>query len=143
MRRGGFLNIVLIILAVGLLLDWYAFNGLKTLSAGWRSDRWRLGIRWGYLVFSIGLTLLFIAGLGSFRSAKGMMPFHEWVLSLFLALLISKIFFCLILFLGDIVRFFYGVVGGLTHARRESFFPARRRFISEIAVLAGAVPFAG
>lgn len=148
MRSHGFLNLILIFLAVTLLLDWYVFSGLKTLTTGWRSDRWRLPVRWGYLIVSLGITVTFVAGLGSFRTAKGMMPFHEWVLSLFLTLLLTKIFFCLVLFLGDIGRFFYGLVHALTTRRAgtrsgEPFFPARRRFISEAAVLIAAVPFTG
>lgn len=148
MRRGGFLNLILIFLAVTLLLDWYVFSGLKTLTAGWRSDRWRQFVRWGYLIGSLSITVTFVAGLGSFRTAKGMMPFHEWVLSLFLTLLLTKIFFCLVLFLGDIGRFFFGLVHALTPPRTnttpdEPFFPARRRFISEVAILVAAVPFTG
>src|ERR1700761_3833649 len=117
MHRNGFLNVILILLAVTLLLDWYVYSGLRTLTAGWRSDRWRQLVRWGYLVFSLGITVIFVAGLGSFRTARGMTPFHEWVLSLFLTLLLTKIFFCLVLFLGDIGRFFYGVIHGLTSRR--------------------------
>jgi predicted MPP superfamily phosphohydrolase len=148
MRRSGFLNLILIFVAVTLLLDWYVFSGLKTLTAGWRSDRWRQLVRWGYLIFSLGITITFVAGLGSLRTARGMTPFHEWILSLFLTLLLTKIFFCLVLFLGDIGRFFYGLIRGLTANRPnsgsgESFFPARRRFISEAAVLVAAVPFTG
>jgi len=148
MRRSGFLNLILIFVAVTLLLDWYVFSGLKTLTAGWRSDRWRQLVRWGYLIFSLGITITFVAGLGSLRTARGMTPFHEWILSLFLTLLLTKIFFCLVLFLGDIGRFFYGLIRGLTAHRPnsgsgESFFPARRRFISEAAVLVAAVPFTG
>jgi hypothetical protein len=148
MRRGGFLNLILIFLAVTLLLDWYVFSGLKTLTTGWRSDRWRQLVRWGYLIFSLGITVTFVAGLGSFRTAKGMTPFHEWVLSLFLTLLLTKIFFCLVLFLGDIGRLFYGLIRALTTRRPgtatgKPFFPARRLFISEAAVLVAAVPFAG
>lgn len=144
MRRGSFFNVILIILAISLLLDWYVFSGLKTLTAAWRSERWRLIVRWGYLICSLGLTLLFVAGLGSFRTAKGMTPFHEWILSLFLTAFLTKLFFCLILFLGDIVRFFYGLIHSLTARKTsEPFFPARRQFISELAVLVAAVPFSG
>src|SRR5580704_13401369 len=99
--HGGFLKILLIILAVSLILDWYVFSGLKTLTAGWRSDRWRQLVKWGWLVFSVGITLIFIGGIGSFRTAKGMTPFHEWMLSLFLMLFVTKVFFGVILLLGD------------------------------------------
>lgn len=146
MHRGGFFNILMIILALSLLLDGYVFSGLKTLTKTWPSERIRLAVRWGYLCVSIGVTALFVIGLGSFRTASGMMPYHEWILSLLLALLLTKIFFCVILFLGDLGRFFYGLIRGVTHhvhKAGESFFPARRQFISEVAVLVAAVPFTG
>lgn len=143
MRRGGFFNVLMIILAVTLLLDWYVFSGLKTLTKAWQSDRLRLLVRWGYLIVSPGVTVLFVIGLGSLRTARGMTPYHEWVLSLLLALLVTKIIFCLVLFLGDITRFFYGVIRGLTGARDTPFIPARRQFIGELAVLTAAIPFTG
>jgi len=99
-----------------------------------------------YLITSIGITLLFIAGIGSYSTAKGMTPFHEWMLSLFLTFFITKIFFVLVLFLGDIGRFFYGIINRITSPKtdnNEPFFPGRRKFISEVAVLIAAVPFTG
>ena len=144
--HGGFLKILLIILAISLILDWYVFSGLKTLTAGWRSDRWRQLVKWGWLVFSVGITLIFLVGLGSFRTAKGMTPFHEWMLSLFLTLFVTKVFFGVILLLGDLGRLFYGVIRSIAGPPRntgETFFPARRKFISEAAVLVAAVPFTG
>jgi predicted MPP superfamily phosphohydrolase len=146
MHRGALLNVILILLAVSLLLDGYVFSGLKTLTGPGRSDRWRLLLRWGYLVFSLGITITFVAGLPSLRTAKGMTPFHEWILSLFLTLLLTKLFFCIILFLGDLGRLIYGVIRSLTTrptTQAQPLIPSRRRFISEAAVLVAAVPFAG
>ena len=146
MHRGGFVKLFLVFIALSLLLDWYVFNGLKTLVSGWRSRRLRQTVKWGYLFISVGTTILFIAGLGTFRTAKGMTPFHEWILSLFLALLVTKIFFVLILFLGDIGRFFYGIIKRLTKPKGQTgqpFFPSRRRFIAEAATLFAAIPFTG
>ena len=144
MRGNGVLKILLIFLAVSLLLDFYVFNGLQTLTSGWKSARWRQTVKWGYLVVSLGVTALFFGGLSSFRTAAGMRPFHEWMLSLFLAFLITKLFFGLVLLIGDLVRFFYGMIDHLIRpADRagEPFFPGRRKFVSEIAVLVAAVPF--
>jgi len=144
MHGGFFLKIFLVIAGLSLLMDWYVFNGLKTFSAGWRSMRWRKAITWGYLLISVGVTATLLLGVGSFRTAQGMMPFHEWVLSIFLAFFFAKIFFILVLFLGDIGRFFYGVGSYFVKPKgktREPFFPARRRFISEVAILVAAVPF--
>jgi predicted MPP superfamily phosphohydrolase len=145
MHSGGFIRLFLIILAIGFLLDWYAYNGLRTLTFGWKLRRWRRWITWGYLVVAIGIPVVFVAQIGTFRTANGMIPFHEWMLSLFLALFITKISFVLVLFLGDIGRFFYGIISNLVKPKvkkdAEPFFPARRRFISEVAVLVAAVPF--
>lgn len=145
MHNGGFLRIFLIMAAASLLLDWYVFSGLRTFVAGWQSNKLRNLITFGYLVISVGITVIFLAGFGSFRTARGMTPFHEWMLSLFITFLITKIFFSLILFFGDLGRFFYGIFSHIGKSKGESqpYFPARRKFISEAAILIAAVPFTG
>src|SRR6201991_3669516 len=145
MHQKGLMKWLLVVFLVVFLMDWYVFNGLKTLTAGWKSKRRQRVVRWGYLVVSIGVTVVFALGLGSFNSAKGMTPFHEWMLSLFLTLLITRLVFVLVLFLGDLGRLFYGVGARLVQGPKkdEPFFPARRRFISEVATLVAAVPFTG
>jgi predicted MPP superfamily phosphohydrolase len=146
MHHSGFILAFLIIAAISLLLDWYAFNGVKTFTAGWKSARRRKIVNWGYLVVSVGVTLLLVVGIGSLSTARGMTPYHEWVLSIFLAFLIAKIFFVLILLLGDIGRLFYGLINNLIKPKGKvikPFFPARRKFISEIAILVAAVPLTG
>jgi predicted MPP superfamily phosphohydrolase len=144
MHRGGFLRIFLIMAAITLLLDWYVFYGLRTLVGDWQSQRLKQGVLWGYLVVSVGVTALFLLGFGSFSTAKGMTPFHEWMLSLFLTFFVTKVFFAVILFLGDTGRFLYGI-GEHAISRNiktgKPFFPARRKFISEVAILVAAVPF--
>ena len=144
MHRGGFLTIFLILIVSSLLLDVYAFNGLKTFTSNWKSALFRKCLLYGYLFFAVGLMLLLVVGIGSFATARGMMPYHEWVLSLFLALLITKLFFVLVLFLGDIGRFLYGIVRLLIKPKSSaggSFLPARRQFIVDTAILVAAVPF--
>jgi predicted MPP superfamily phosphohydrolase len=146
MHGGAILKVFLVLIAVTLLLDWYVFNGLKTFSADWKSARYRRWVRYGYLFVSLGVTVFFFGGLGYFSSAKGMTPFHEWVLSLFLAFLITKIFFALVLFLGDFGRFWYGIIHYFVKPKNSAsgrFFPARRKFISEAAILVAAVPLSG
>ncbi len=144
MHRGGILIVFLIITALSLLFDWYVFFGLKTFTNDWQSKQLRYWVTFGYLVISVGVTATLLIGLGSFSTARGMTPFHEWVLSLFLTFFFTKLFFVLVLFLGDIGRFFYGIVNYFAKPKGkviEPFFPARRKFISEIAILVAAVPF--
>lgn len=147
MHRGsGFFTFFLIIAAVSLLFDWYVFSGLKTLTADWQSKRMRQILIWGYLLISVGVTVLFVAGFGSFTTARGMTPFHEYMLSLFVTFLITKIFFVVVLSLGDLSRFIYGLIHSFTKSATkttEPFFPPRRKFVSEVAVLVAAFPFTG
>jgi predicted MPP superfamily phosphohydrolase len=68
------------------------------------------------------------------------------MLSLFLTFFFTKIFFVVILFLGDTGRFLYGIGDHIINPGSktgEPFFPARRKFISEAAILVAAVPFTG
>jgi predicted MPP superfamily phosphohydrolase len=143
MHRGGFFRIFLIIAAISLLMDWYIFNGLKTLVCDWQSKRAQLAVLWGYLVASVGITVLFIGGFGSFSTAQGMRPFHEWMLSIFITFFVTKLFFVIVLSLGDLGRFFVGIfshISGGNQPPGQPYFPHRRKFISELAVLISAIP---
>ena len=143
------MKILFIVLGINFLLDWYVFNGLKTLVAGWKSLRLRRAVLWAYLTVSVSVTVLFATGVGSYRTARGMTPYHEWMLSLFIVFFITKVFFVVVLFLGDVGRLFYGIgrrVGGgtgssATRQRTGPLVPGRRAFISQVATLVAAVPF--
>lgn len=146
MHRGGFLNIFLILAAISLLFDWYVFNGLKTFTADWKSKRGKQILPWVFLIISVSITIIFLLGFSSYNTSKGMTPFHEWMLSLFLTFLITKLVFVLVLFVGDLGR---GVVAIVNVANKHkdpvnhTYFPARRKFISELAILLAAFPFFG
>lgn len=145
MHRGGFITFFILLSGISLLLDWYVFSGLKTLTMGWQ-QRTRMITLAAYLIISIGITLLFVLGFGSFSTAKGMTPFHEWMLSLFLTIFVTKLVFIMVLSLGDLGRFISGIVTNVTKPAGQQtipYFPSRRKFISEIAVLLAAFPFAG
>jgi predicted MPP superfamily phosphohydrolase len=156
------LKIFIVILVLYFLMDWYVWNGLKTLTTGWQSVGMRRAVIWGWLFVSIGIGAVFLISLPGLRTAMGMTPVHEWILSLFLTLLLTKLFFCLVLLLGDIGRLLYGTIrgiaapvarhgvggtgirpdtGGAGPDNGEPLFPARRRFITEAAVLVAAIPF--
>jgi len=139
-------KVFLILGAISLLLDWYVYSGLVTLTSGWKSALLQNLVTFGYLVISAGVTIVFISGYNSFRTAQGMLPFHEYMLSFFITLLITKLFFVIVLGLGDLGRLLYGIgdgVFGKKHTADQPFFPGRRKFISELAVLIAAFPFFG
>nr|WP_294944492.1 metallophosphoesterase [uncultured Mucilaginibacter sp.] len=132
--------------AITLLMDWYVIHGLRTLTADWQSRPWRLIVLWGYAAISIGVTVVFMAGIGSYSTSKGMTPFHEWMLSLLLTFFVTKLFFIIIISLGDLGRFLYGIGDNIIHDDKpegQPFFPERRKFIVQTALLIAAVPFTG
>jgi len=140
MHVGFFFYLFLIIAAISLLLDWYVYSGLKTFIKNQQSARVRRVVLWGYLLVSVGVTVAFIIGSFTFN----MMPFHEYLLSLFITFFITKIFFVVVLSLGDLGRFIYGLINSIVNygeKRKAPFFPARRKFISELAILTAAFPF--
>lgn len=134
-------NILIILFTLSFLLDAYTYNGLKTLTKKWRSQLRQRIVKWGYLIIALGISILLLSVLSTFKTAKGMIPFYEWVLSLFLTLLITKIFFCIILLLGDIGRTIAGGVNAINKHHTGPAIPSRRRFISEAATLFAAIPF--
>lgn len=144
MHSGAFLKIFLVIAVISTLMDWYVFSGLKTFMFDWQSQLWRQLVQFGFLFISVGVTVIFIAGIGSFNSARGMTPFHEWMLSLFLTIFVTKLVFIIVLSLGDLGRFLIGIYNLVTKTSSgQSYFPARRKFISEAAILVAAFPFTG
>ena len=133
-----------IVLLASLLLDGYVVSGLLTLTKAWRL-RWH---RWlvcgGYLLFSVGIMLLFFAGFSAFRTPIGMTPYHEWILSLFLTSLITKIFFCVAMLLGDLGRLIAGLVRAFKRPKPAGrTIPSRRKFIAQTAGIFAAIPFTG
>jgi uncharacterized protein len=141
MHGSGILKIFITISVIALLLDWYVYAGLKTWCADWKSRLRRKAVLRGYLLISVGTTFLLVAKLGSFRTANGMRPFNEWILSFFLVFFFTKLFFVIVLFIGDLVRLFAGLFRKLTHPDAGPAFPARRKFIVEMAILVAALPF--
>jgi uncharacterized protein len=145
MHNGGFMRVLLIIGGISLLLDIYAYSGVKTWVSGWKSARnQKIALR-SYLFFFVGATALFLGGI-TLTTHKYLTRLQEWVLSLFLTFLITKIFFILVLLIGDIGRFFWGLIRRITKpnsVHEGPFFPSRRRFIAEAGILLAAIPFTG
>ncbi|TWR25787.1 metallophosphoesterase [Mucilaginibacter pallidiroseus] len=144
MRRGGFFNMFIIISVITLIMDWYVFNGLKTFTADWQSRVARNVVTWGYLVLSVGVTILFVLGFVVGDMSKGMPTYQTWLFSIFLMMLVTKLVFIIVLSLGDLTRFIYGIAENVSGKRKEGepYFPSRRKFVSELAILIAAFPFA-
>jgi predicted MPP superfamily phosphohydrolase len=146
MHRSGFFKIFLIFAAISFLLDWYVFNGLRTFTNDWKSRRAAAVLSLGFLIVSVGATLIFLFALIAVGSPKGMTGFHEWTFGIFLTLFVTKLIFSLVLLLGDIGRGGVGIANAVNKRKdpiSHKYFPARRKFIGELAILLAAFPFLG
>ena len=140
MHGNGLLVVFIIISAITLLFDWYVYAGLRTWTKSWRKNR-RMLLVGVYLFFSIGITILLLLKISSFRTAKGMRPLNEWILSLFLVFFFTKLFFVIVLLIGDLVRLLTGITKKIISPKEKLAIPGRRRFIADIAILVAALPF--
>jgi predicted MPP superfamily phosphohydrolase len=140
--RHGILQLALIMIAISLLMDFYVYQGLKALMPRLNKTIRRV-VLGGYLFISVGIVILLLIGLTSSSKPPGMTTYHQWILSIFLTLLITKVFFILVLFAGDVYRLVAGLINALrkTPADGQRYIPTRRRFVSEAAVLIAAIPF--
>src|SRR5579863_10125990 len=107
MRHGGFIRILYLIILFSFLLDIYAYQGVKTWVKNWKSLRRQKIAKLSYLMFFTGTSLLFLAAITF--APPYLSRFQEWSLTLFLTFLFTKLFFIIVLLLGDIVRFFWGI----------------------------------
>ncbi|HTL08473.1 MAG TPA: metallophosphoesterase [Chitinophagaceae bacterium] len=124
---------------VSLLMDWALYRMLRSWSRSFQSSRSRTWFLKGYLFVAMGITVLLLLRLGSFRTVNGMRPLNEWILSLFLTLFFTKLVFIITwLFVEGLASLFGKWKGQNSQA---SFSAGRRRFVTNMAFLAAAVPF--
>lgn len=126
-------NIIFIAALAALIffIDWYVFQGITTLTAGWES--WQQVIQTAYWIFFGGLTVSFVYGLSNGRRKGKFTPFARLVFHTFLVVFITQLVFLLVLFAEDIYR------GSL--AAIHGFLPERTRFVSQVGLLLAGIPF--
>jgi predicted MPP superfamily phosphohydrolase len=142
MRHGGIFQFFIYLIVFNFLLDFYVSQGLKTLLAKANRQTRRI-VLWLYWAISILLVVALVVTITGASRPPGMRPYQQWLLSIFIGLLVSKLFFALVLLIGDVYRLIAGLSNSISKKKKEgSYIPARRRFVSEAAVLLAAVPFA-
>lgn len=137
----GFLIPLLIVLAI----DFYTFQGLKTLISS--SVQHVNYIYLSYWVISIMLPALFIYGMMEMRRNHQMPAAWVTLGNIWFILLMTKLVFILVLFGEDIYRFFEAI-----YFKVSSYFSdeitvespsmaSRRKFVSQGALLLASIPF--
>jgi predicted MPP superfamily phosphohydrolase len=138
--------VVLIIITVSFLIDWYVFQGVKTLTSGWQDAFLRQIVHWAYRIFFTGFTALIVYTLQTWGGAHRSSTLTQGVINLTLTFFITKMVFIIVLFGEDIYRvlatiFNYGSSLAGKHNTHETLMPERRKLISQIGFLLAAIPF--
>lgn len=140
-------SFILILGLLSFILDLYAYQGLKKLTADWKSLRWRWVVRWGYWAFFVVFLLLFGYTIYLRFSEDVTTPLVQWMINAFLTLFVTKLVFVLVLFAEDIIRIFRALLrlfrkGHRTGTEPKTIWPERRKFVSQLALALASVPFA-
>ncbi len=127
----------LIFIIIYLVIDIYAFQAFKTIS----KNKVLHILYWiaSALVFANFLYQLSI----SFDRSIGLTPKTNQAIGFFLTLFVPKIMILLFVFGEDIFRTPQALYRLFTEGRsvEDNYFPSRRKFISQIALVAAVLPF--
>lgn len=132
-----------VFLGIIFAIDWYVFQGIRTLTAPMQPAALRKGLRWTYWVVSIGLPAIMFFALFTGDRSKGITPLMSYSASFFITLFVTKLVFLVVLFGGDIARVAEGAYKWIKGPAEETaFLPERRRFVSMLALGIASIPFA-
>jgi uncharacterized protein len=146
MQNNSFFLFILLVMVLSVVMDWYAFEGVKTLTARWKSQAARTVAHWGYWLVFIGLTVAVVFTFFTLAASHGFTPFNQKVFSLFITFFFTKLVLTIVLLAEDIYRVLRMGVAYLRQTfgsgkNRGSLLPARRKFISQTGLLLAGIPF--
>jgi len=127
----------LIFLVIFGILDLYAFQSFKTVT----KNHWVHVVYWFITVLVIGN---FVFNFYGFNRSNGFSNQNSFAVGFFIAILIPKLILLLVMFGEDIFRTPQALYRYFTegNAIPGNYFPARRQFISKMALGLAAIPFA-
>jgi predicted MPP superfamily phosphohydrolase len=118
-----------------LFIEVYAFQAFRTLS----KVKW---VQYSYLLLSILILAYIIYSFTQFDRSVGQTPKTLFTLGLVLIIYIPKMILTTIMFGEDFYRIISGTISHfLGNTNQSSFLPERRKFVSQIALGAAALPF--
>ncbi|SHG69790.1 metallophosphoesterase [Winogradskyella jejuensis] len=127
--------IFIIIVAVA---DYYAFQSLRTIT---KSNWWYIL----YWVFTVAVIGNFVYQFYGFSRSDGFSHTNAYAVGFLIALVVPKLVLIAVMFTEDVFRVPQGIYSyfmqGSDNGDSVKHFPARRKFISQIALGLAAIPF--
>lgn len=125
---------LVILFAVIILLEFYAFQAIKTISKN-------KIIRFAWLFISVAVYANFLYVALTYDRGQGQTPQFQMAMGLLLTVLIPKIIVLLFMFGEDIYRWFLMLISAISSENTKPL-ASRRKFISQLALGLAAIPFA-
>ncbi|MBP9601266.1 MAG: metallophosphoesterase, partial [Lutibacter sp.] len=125
----------LIFIAIVLFIDFYAFQGVKTVT----KNKWFLV---GYWLVSMAVLMYLIFSVSTMDRSKGFSQAEMLSFGLFIMVSTPKLIAFLVLFGEDVFRIFKGIYQYLFQSEATAFLPERRILVSKLALSLAAIPFA-
>ncbi len=123
----------LIFIVVIFIVDFYAFQSVKTLNKNKM-------ISWSYWLISIGIMINFIYQFTHYDRAVGLTQMLMFSIALMVLSLVPKIIVLFVMLSEDIFRFFNTIANYFSSTNTD--IPERRAFVSKLALGLAAIPFA-
>ena len=145
MNNLGAAIFILTIFLFSCFLNWYTFQGYKTLFHSWESTRPKLLLMASYWLIFGGITCWIIVTFFKISREGQISADSQKVLNVFLTVTVTQITIILFLFGEDVYR---AIFSGISYLRGKSdtdmsHLPDRRKFVSQIAFAVAAIPFTG
>jgi predicted MPP superfamily phosphohydrolase len=128
---------ILLFVAFLLLIDWYAFQAVKTV---FKESNLAKYVYWGTSILVLGLLIYVFL---NFDRSKPQPAIFQYFAGLLILFLVPKLVVIAVLFGEDLIRFFVGIGGKISGSREQQFLPDRRTFVSTTALALASIPFLG
>lgn len=140
MKKVGGTIFIIVLLTVIFFLDWYVFQGIKTIlpSAYLAQGKTAYWVLTAAMAMWFGYTFYTIMQEGKISSSS------QQTLNWFMVVLVTQLTVVLFLFGEDLIRGLGSVYRYATHSSNEgSLLASRRKFVSQLAFAVAAIPMTG
>ena len=125
---------LIILFAIIILLEVYAFQALKTVTKN-------KFIRYSWLIASLLVYGNFIYVTLTYDRTQGQTPYFQLAMGLMLTVLIPKLIILIVMFGEDIYRWILKLISAILSGETKPL-AGRRKFLSQLALGLAALPFA-
>lgn len=124
----------IIFIAIVLIIDFYAFQSIKTLT----KNKIAVVLYW---LLSLAVLINFVYKLSIFERSNGLTQSLMLAFGLLVLSIIPKVLILLVLVSEDVFRIVKTGITYFSNTSENGFFPERREFVSKIALGLAAIPF--